>query len=126
MIGLVKHLPLYTICLTAITDIFKASGADPEMGTALLRVFVNAGLPPPVMRIETMLGAGKEFTEAPGDILKSLEPQAKRHAVSLKSLGDLDTLAQRLQDEVQASNDVISWLAGNVGGWCRTSANSMN
>ena len=125
MRGLVKHLPLYTNCLNVIVDIFKASGANPEIGTALLRVFVEAGLPPPTMRIEIMLGAHSEFTEAPGDILKSLEPQARRNGVSLEPLGDLSTLGQRLQDEVHASNDVISWLAGSVGAWCKTPVNTV-
>jgi len=38
---------------------------------------------------------------------------------SLEKLGDLDTLPERIQAEVAASNTVVSWMA-LIGAWSRT------
>jgi SAM-dependent methyltransferase len=121
--GLSAHLQLYTACATAIVDTFNACGVNPEMGTAMLMAFRDAGLPSPIMNMEIMLGADEEFTGAPGQILRSLEPQASRNGVSLARLGDLETLGERLKAEVEASGCPIAWLAGHVGAWCRLPAN---
>src|SRR5437899_803167 len=81
--SIAADLPLYSACAAAIIDTFKACGVDPEMGTALHRVFTDAGLPPPTMSMEILLGADAEFSRAPCDILQSLEPEARRNHVSL-------------------------------------------
>ena len=122
--GLSAHLQLYSDCATAIVDTFKACGVNPEMGTAMLMAFQDAGLPAPNMNMEIMLGADEEFTGAPAQILRSLEPQASRNGVSLAKLGDLGTLGERLRAEIEASGSPIAWLAGHVGAWCRLPANS--
>ena len=115
--GLSAHLPLYSACATAIVETFRARGVNPEMGTAMHGAFVDAGLPAPVMSIEILLGTDVEFTRALCDILQSLAPEGQ--GLSLRVLGDLSTLGNRLQDELQASREVIAWLAGHVGAWCR-------
>jgi SAM-dependent methyltransferase len=117
--GLSAHLPLYSACATAIVESFKACGVNPEMGTAMHRAFIEAGLPAPAMNIDILLGSDAEFTRAPCDILRSLEPGAHQNGVSLEALGDIRTLADRLRAEVHASGDAIAWLAGHVGAWCR-------
>jgi hypothetical protein len=83
------------------------------------RTFLHAGLPTPSMGIEVMLGNGAEFTGALCNILQSLLPQARTNGVSLEDLGDLCSLQERLNTELRDSGDVISWLAGHVGAWCR-------
>lgn len=117
--GLSTHLPLYSACAEAIVAAFRASGVNPEMGHALHSAFVEAELPAPAMTIEILLGADEEFTRALCDILRSLEPGARRNGVSLDALGDLATLQARLQSELQESGDPIAWLAGHVGAWSR-------
>jgi len=117
--GLSEHLPLYAAFTAAIVGAFKACGVDPEMGTGMLRAFVNAGLPKPAMSIEIVLGADAKFAQAMCDILQSLGPKARQNGVSFETLGDLRTLGARLHAEIQSSGDPIAWLAGNVGAWCR-------
>jgi SAM-dependent methyltransferase len=117
--GLSAHLPLYSACAAAIVETFKSCGVNPEMGTAMHRVFADAGLPIPAMNIDILLGADEEFTRALCDILQSLAPEARQNGISLEALGDLSTLGKRLQAEVHGSGDVIAWLAGHVGAWCR-------
>src|SRR5215468_5792980 len=81
--GLSAHLLLYSACATAIVEAFRASGVNPEMGHGLHKAFVGAELPAPTMTIEILLGADEEFTRALHDILRSLEPGARRNGVSL-------------------------------------------
>jgi hypothetical protein len=121
--GLSAHLQLYSDCATAIVDTFRACGVNPEMGTAMLTAFQDSGLPAPTMNMDIMLGADEEFTGAPVQILRSLEPQAIRNGVSLAKLGDIGTLGERLKAEIDASGSPIAWLAGHVGAWCRLPAN---
>jgi SAM-dependent methyltransferase len=121
--GLSAHLQLYSNCITAIVDTFKACGANPEMGPRMLIAFQDAGLPVPTMNVEIMLGADEEFTSAPAQFLRSLEPQANRNGVSLAKIGELDTLGERLKAEVKASGCPIAWLAAHVGAWCRLPIN---
>jgi protein-L-isoaspartate O-methyltransferase len=121
--GLSAHLPLYSAFATAIVETFKTCGVNPEMGTAMLRAFVDAGLPTPTMNIEILLGSDEEFTRALCEILQSLEPKARHNGVSLETVGDLRTLGERLHAEVHGSGDAIAWLGGNVGAWCRMPGN---
>ena len=45
-------------------------------------------------------------------------PRIEKLGLPLEELGDLDTLQQRLQEEVASSNTVVPWIA-LVGAWCR-------
>jgi protein-L-isoaspartate O-methyltransferase len=117
--GLSAHLPLYSAFASAIVETFKTCGVNPEMGTAMVRTFVDAGLPIPSLSMEIVLGSDEEFTRALSQTLQSLEPMARRSGVSLQILGDLRTLGERLYAEVHGAGDAIAWLAGNVGACCR-------
>ena len=43
----------------------------------------------------------------------------RRLGLSYETIGDIDTLQERLQREVADSNTVVPWI-GLVGAWCRT------
>jgi hypothetical protein len=92
------------------------------MGPELFKVFQDAGLPAPNMRLEMELGHDADFTRWVSDALISCRPQIEKLNLPLEKLGDLGTLHQRLHDEVASSNTVVPWLA-LVGAWCRTPAN---
>lgn len=117
--GLAAHLPLYSMTARLIVEAFVKCGVDPEMGTALNRTFLAAGLPAPEMKIEMMLGADSEFPRALCYILTSLVPKAREKGLALDALGDLSTLQHRLQNEMRESGDPLPWLAAHVGAWCR-------
>jgi len=89
-----------------------------EMGFTLYRIFKEAGLPPPRMHMETLLGTDSFFALWLRDVLCSLQPQIQQSGLSLEKLGDLDTLPERIQAEVAAANAVVSWMA-IVGAWSR-------
>jgi len=110
--------PLLSRLLHVIHETFLHSGVNPEMGIALYRVFQEAGLPAPAMHMETPMGIDANFMSLICDLLSSVSPLIKRHSVSLESLGNLDTLADRIQTEVVASNTMVSFVP-LVGVWAR-------
>ena len=114
------RLPLWSEVLRAIHETFLRSGVNPEMGPDLYRIFQEVGLPAPTMRIETLMGSDAEFTSLITCLIDSVQPLAKQHNVSLESLGDFNTLAQRVQAEVTASNTAVCFVP-ILGTWARKS-----
>jgi SAM-dependent methyltransferase len=115
------HLPLWSAACHLAHETLRRSGANLEIGLALYRMFQDAGLPAPVMKMEVPLGNDPQFIRLIHDLLWSLLPEARRLNLSLLPLGDLSTLLERLQAEVAASNGVVSWMA-LVGAWTRITA----
>ena len=112
------RLPLWSTLLYAIHETFLRSGVNPEMGVALYHMFQEVGLPAPAMHMETPLGSDPNFTSLICDLIISVRPLALQHNVSLDALGNLDTLSERIQAEVAASNTVVSFVP-MVGVWTR-------
>jgi 2-polyprenyl-3-methyl-5-hydroxy-6-metoxy-1,4-benzoquinol methylase len=110
------HLPLWSACASLLHETLKRSGANTEIGLSLHRIFQEAGLPAPTMRMEILLGSDPDFTRWIYDLLCSLRPQIQQLNVSLDTLGDFDTLPERLQAEVAASKTVVPFVA-LVGAW---------
>jgi|SRR5215831_4098161 len=118
MLALGSGLPLWSRTRHLIHETLLRSGANREMGLALYRVFQESGLPAPKMHLEMPLGSDADFIRLTSDVLCSLRPLAERHAVSLKELGDLDMLPDRICAEVADANTVVSLIAV-VGAWSR-------
>jgi SAM-dependent methyltransferase len=114
-----SHLPTYDMIVDVIVESFRRSGVNPDSGMALHRIFTQAGLPAPQMKVETILGTDSEFVDANVRILQSLAPRAIENGLSLDRLGDLETLRDRLRSEVSAKNHPIPAVAANIGAWCR-------
>lgn len=118
LLALGSRLPLWSKLLFSIHETFTRSGVNPEMGLDLHVVFQEAGLPAPSMNMEIPLGFDAEFTGLISNLIASVQPLAEQHKVSLKPLGDMDTLANRIHAEVAASNSVVSFVP-LVGAWSR-------
>ena len=116
------NLPLWFAAVSLVRDTLQRSGAHTEIGLALHRVFQEAGLPAPAMRMEMLLGSDPDFTRWIYDLLCSLRPQIEEQNLSLESLGDFDSLPSRIQAEVAASKTVVPFVA-LVGAWCRKPTN---
>ena len=113
-----RHLPLWSASVLLLHEAGIRSGVNLEMGLALYKVFQEAGLPAPRMRLEMELGHDEDFTRWVSDALKSVFPQIQKLNLSYHALGDLDTLQERLQSEVASSSSVVPWI-GLVAAWCR-------
>jgi len=110
-------LPLWFATASLIDKAMRAS-ANHDMGTELHPTFVEAGLPEPAMRMELPVGKEPYLAQWYYDTLCSVRPQIERLHLPIESLGNLDTLVQRLQAEVTESKTVACWFA-SVGAWCR-------
>jgi hypothetical protein len=75
----------------------------------------DAGLPAPHVRLGMELASDPDFTRWVSDSLRSFLPQIQKLNLLLEELGDLDTLEERLQNEVAMSNTVVPWI-GLVAG----------
>jgi len=114
------HLPLWSASVSLLHEASLRSGVNLEIGLALHKVFQDAGLPAPNMRLEMELGHDPDFTRWVSDVVYTLQTKIQEVGLSLEALGDLDTLEERLQKEVASSNTVVPWI-GLVAAWCRTS-----
>jgi ubiquinone/menaquinone biosynthesis C-methylase UbiE len=110
-------LPLWFATASLIDKTMRGS-ANHDMGTDLYHTFVEAGLPAPTMRMELPMGREPYLAQWYYDTLRSLLPQVEQLQMPIELLGSLDTLVQRLQDEVAESKTVACWFA-SVGAWCR-------
>ena len=122
-LALSKHLPLWFASVSLLHEAAVRYGVKVEMGPALHKAFQDAGLPKPNMRLVMELGHDSEFIQLLSDgVMSGLCPHAEKLNLSLDELGDLNTLHQRLADEVSSSNTIVPWIA-LVGAWCRTPVN---
>jgi ubiquinone/menaquinone biosynthesis C-methylase UbiE len=121
-LSLSAQLPLWYACVSLLHQAGARSGVNLEMGTDLHKAFQEAGLPAPHMRLEMELASDPDFTRWVSDSLRSVLPQIQKLNLSTDALGDLDTLQERLQNEVTMSNTVVPWI-GLVAAWCRKPAN---
>ena len=117
-LALLEPLPLSFACASLVRETLQRSGATTEMGLSLHRIYQEAGLPAPTMRMEMLLGDDPEFTRWIFDLFCTLRLQSQNLGLSLEKLGDLETFPDRMQAEVAAANTVVPWVA-LVGAWSR-------
>ena len=115
------QLRLWSAAVTLICESGRRAGVNVEMGFALHNVFLEAGLPAPKMYIDTPLGSGPDFTGWVDDLIRTLLPKIREFNLSTEPLGDLDTLRERLHQEIVSANAVVPVLP-LAGAWSRTSA----
>jgi len=111
------QLPLWFATASLIDKTMRVS-ANHDMGTELHDTFLAAGLPEPAVRMELPMGRESYLAQWYYDTLCSLRPQIEQLNLPIDSLGNLDSLVQRLQAEVAESKTVACWFA-SVGAWCR-------
>ena len=114
-LALSAHLPLWFAVASIIHETIRRSGAKTEIGIDLFHMFQEAGLPAPAMLLEMPLGSDVDFTRLVYDLVHSLRPHIQPR--DLETLGDFDTLRQRLEGEVAISQSVVPYMA-LVGTWC--------
>jgi len=112
------HLPLRSLCGSLIFDAFRRSGARTDMDLALFRGFQEVGLPPPELRLETPIGWDLETRRWVDDLFRSVHPRFEELGISGASVGDLSTLAERLEAELDATQSYAACI-GLVGAWSR-------
>jgi ubiquinone/menaquinone biosynthesis C-methylase UbiE len=112
-------VPLYDRCCQWIIQTFRAAGTDTLMGDRLAKMFTNAGLPAPTMRMQTYVGVGAgcaEWLQAVADLVASLVPAMEAHGLATAAEVDVATLADRLRRDVVGADSVIIGRS-EVGAW---------
>jgi len=107
----------------AICRTFAAAGVRVRMGSELLHTYVEAGLGKPELLGEFVVGGGPDFAGYSwlANTVRSLAPMARKLGVSLESLGDLDTLTERLRSgAVSEKRDF--WSPPYVGAFVRVAS----
>lgn len=117
-LALASPLPLWSSVVSSIHETFRRAGVNLEMGLDLYRVFQEIGLPAPQIFLETPVGSDLEFSRVIPEVLESVRPLAAQHGVNLEAVGDFATLAERVQQEIVASQALVSWVP-LVGAWVR-------
>lgn len=97
--------PLINQLIAWILDVFAHSRAHLDMGIGLYRAFVDAGLPPPAMHLESPIGAAEAWSgyRYMVTIFQSLLPLLEKYGLATAEQVGLDTLAARLRQEVLTS-----------------------
>jgi ubiquinone/menaquinone biosynthesis C-methylase UbiE len=112
------HLPLRSLCASLIFETFRRSGARTDMDLALFRAFQQVGFPPPELRLETPIGSDAGTRRWVHDLFCSVHPRFGELGISGASVGDLSTLAARLEAELDATQSYAACI-GLVGAWSR-------
>jgi len=103
-----------------IVNTIEAAGGDTSIGLRLYEYFVAAGLPAPELRLDARIGGGPDFEGygvAAGFTAALLDSMGERGQRLAREM-DLDTLEQRIRDEVVASGGVVVFPS-LIAAWAR-------
>ena len=89
----------------------SAGGANTEMELQLYQGFVACGLQAPQLRVEVPLGNSPEFRSLLPDLLAAVMPTIIAKGLTIDHLGDLNTLRDRLDHELDKENSFASFVA---------------
>lgn len=98
----------------------RSSGARPELGLEMHSLFLDCGLPAPMMRTDTLVsGEG----DSPvylllAEALRSLTPTLEKSNIATSAQVSIDTLADRMRSEVVAKR-AVAMSYGLVGAWAK-------
>ena len=101
-----------------VIDAFAGAGMQTRMGRQLFGAFLDAGLPAPEMRDETLIGGGPDFAGYAwlAGVVRSLAPVMAKLAIADPSRLRLESLADRLRDDAIARGAVV-WTPSFVGAY---------
>jgi len=105
------HLPLRLSVTKVARDAFRAGGASTEMEQQLYQGFIAAGLHAPQLRVELPVGNSPEFRNLLPDLLGALMPNIISKDLPIAHLGDLKTLKDRLDHELDDQNSFACYVA---------------
>jgi predicted O-methyltransferase YrrM len=90
-------------------QVCRQAGIELQMGYKLFPAFRAAGLPNPEMQADTILGGGPDFVGYAylGGVIRSVLPLLERFGIATAAEVDIDTLPDRLRDEIVAGGGVL-------------------
>jgi ubiquinone/menaquinone biosynthesis C-methylase UbiE len=88
----------------------RLHGTESRMGAKLYRAFVEAGLSPPGLRLEALLGGGPNSLDVLtliAGIIETLLPEMERLRVADDDDVEIATLLERMRAEVEQSRSIV-------------------
>jgi ubiquinone/menaquinone biosynthesis C-methylase UbiE len=115
LLQMTAHLPLRAKCGSLVYQVFERSGALMDIERVLYRAFQDVGLPAPNMRIEVPVGDHPNIVQWLPDLLLTVASRLDERQLAA-SVGDLDTLRSRLEEERLSAKSFAATI-GLVGAW---------
>jgi 2-polyprenyl-3-methyl-5-hydroxy-6-metoxy-1,4-benzoquinol methylase len=114
------QVELFEQSMRWIVETLDREKAKNLMGLELYRTFIEAGLPPPQMIMGARVEGSSDSLgyQIVAQVVKSLLPVMEKLGIAKEKEVQIDTLAQRLRDEV-VSQDAVIVLPPLVGAWTR-------
>ncbi|MBZ5689347.1 MAG: class I SAM-dependent methyltransferase [Acidobacteriia bacterium] len=103
-----------------LQEALRGSGARPDLGLEMHSLFLDSGLPAPEMRMDAVVSGAAESPvyQLLAEAVRSLVPTLQKLNIASPGQVQIDSLADRMRDEVVASRAVaVSY--GLVGAWAR-------
>lgn len=113
--------PLWQQGWAWIYETYQRAGLEVHTGMKLFSAFLDAGLPAPQLRCESVLGTGHEWTgyEILTGVVRGLLPLIQQFGIASAEEVGIDSLTERLRDEVASANGVVR-VPMFVSAWART------
>ncbi|MXY50611.1 MAG: class I SAM-dependent methyltransferase [Gemmatimonadetes bacterium] len=116
-----EDTPLMRQLVDWIVEVFERSGANPNMGLDLHRVFIEAGLPEPTLDAGMLLGGSADW---PGysyvaNSFRSVVPLLEHYGIATAEEVDIDTIPRRVREEIVAAKRPVV-IPPHIGAWART------
>jgi ubiquinone/menaquinone biosynthesis C-methylase UbiE len=113
-----KHLPLRTACGELLCEAFSRAGARPNMELTLFRGMLESGFEAPQLRVEIPIADNSDARRWIYDLFMTLRPRLEDLNIASDTVGDFNTLAERLEAELDAARSYAP-LVGLAGVWAR-------
>ena len=109
----IPAIPLMADVRAWVSRAFAAGGSDPHIGFRLPQLFAAAGLPRPRLQFDTCMGGGPDFGgyRLAETTLRSLLPAIEAAGIATAAEIDVDTLADRVRDQVTAADATITTIS---------------
>jgi SAM-dependent methyltransferase len=103
-----------------LQEALRGSGARPELGLEMHSLFLDSGLPAPLMRFDAVVSGEAESPvyELLAEGVRSLMPTLLKLNIASPAHVQIDSLADRIRKEVVARRAVVVSY-GLVGAWAR-------
>jgi hypothetical protein len=90
-------------------ETIRRAGIPAEVGFGLRRTFLDAGLPEPELRLDSVVAGGSESVgyEWMAESVRSMLPLMVTFGVATEAEVGIDTLASRLRAETTAAGGVV-------------------
>ncbi|HET9109631.1 MAG TPA: methyltransferase domain-containing protein [Ktedonobacterales bacterium] len=105
--------PTWSQCVRWATEAFQQSGADTLMGLKLAATYATAGLPAPTLSLHAGIAAGPNHPlyTIVSETIRTLLPAMEQLGIATAGEVDIDTLARRLSDELDATQGTAIWFS---------------